>query len=105
MPPRMPAVTIAIAKKKGSNAVWVANAVLREAEELRGTIVPDDMELIVTRNYGLTANEKVNELVEALAVAMLIVVALLDAGLGLARGAHRGGRGAGGLRADAWRST
>ena len=77
-----PAVTIAIAKKKGSNAVWVANAVLREAEKLRGTIVPDNMELIVTRNYGLTANEKVNELVEALAVAIVIVVALLTLGLG-----------------------
>ena len=77
-----PAVTIAIAKKKGSNAVWVANAVLREAEKLRETIVPDNMELVVTRNYGLTANEKVNELVEALAVAILIVVALLTLGLG-----------------------
>ena len=77
-----PAVTIAIAKKKGSNAVWVANAVLHEAEELRKTIVPDNMELVVTRNYGLTANEKVNELVEGLAVAVLIVVALLTLGLG-----------------------
>jgi len=76
------AVTIALAKKKGSNAVWVADAVLREAEELRRTIVPDNMELVVTRNYGLTADEKVNELVEALAVAVLIVVALLTLGLG-----------------------
>ena len=76
------AVTIAIAKKKGSNAVWVANAVLREAEELRAAIVPADMELVITRNYGLTANEKVNELVEGLAVAVLIVVALLTLGLG-----------------------
>jgi multidrug efflux pump subunit AcrB len=77
-----PAVTIAIAKKKGSNAVWVANAVLHEAERLRSSIVPDNMELVVTRNYGLTANEKVNELVEGLAVAILIVVALLTLGLG-----------------------
>lgn len=77
-----PAVTIAIAKKKGSNAVWVAGAVLREAERLRSTIVPGDMELVLTRNYGLTANEKVNELVEGLAVAVLIVVALLTFGLG-----------------------
>ncbi len=76
------AVTIAIAKKKGSNAVWVANAVLRQAEELRSTIVPEDMELVLTRNYGLTADEKVNELVEGLAVAILIVVALLTLGLG-----------------------
>lgn len=77
-----PAVTIAIAKKKGANAVWVANAVLREADQLRRAIVPDDLELVITRNYGLTANEKVNELVEGLAVAVLIVVALLTLGLG-----------------------
>ncbi len=77
-----PAVTIAVAKKKGSNAVWVANDVLRQAEQLRKTIIPDNMDLVVTRNYGLSANEKVNELVESLAVAVLIVVALLSLGLG-----------------------
>jgi multidrug efflux pump subunit AcrB len=77
-----PAVTIAVAKKKGSNAVWVADAVLRQAEALERTIVPGDIELIVTRNYGLTANEKVNGLLEGLAVAILIVVALLTIGLG-----------------------
>jgi multidrug efflux pump subunit AcrB len=76
------AVTIAIAKKKGSNAVWVANDVLHRAEEFREKIVPGNMELVVTRNYGLTANEKVNELVEGLAVAVVIVVALLTLGLG-----------------------
>lgn len=81
-PDSRPAVTIAIAKKKGTNAVWVAHAVLREAEQLRAAIVPDNMELVVTRNYGLTANEKVNELVEGLAVAVVIVVALLTLGLG-----------------------
>lgn len=80
------AVTIAVAKKKGSNAVWVANAVLREAEQLQRVLLPSDMELIVTRNYGLTANEKVNELVEGLAVAILIVVALLTLGLGWRQG-------------------
>ncbi len=77
-----PAVTIAVAKKKGANAVWVASAVLRQAEELQRTLVPTDMQLIVTRNYGLTADEKVNELVEGLVVAILIVVALLTLGLG-----------------------
>ncbi|MCU0982455.1 MAG: efflux RND transporter permease subunit, partial [Pirellulaceae bacterium] len=82
VPAAQTAVTIAIAKKKGSNAVWVANAVLREAEQLRGSIVPADMELVITRNYGLTADDKVNELVEGLAVAVLIVVALLTLGLG-----------------------
>jgi multidrug efflux pump subunit AcrB len=77
-----PAVTIAVAKKKGANAVWVADAVLRQAEELQTKIVPSDVEMIVTRNYGLTANDKVNGLLEGLAVAILIVVALLTIGLG-----------------------
>ncbi len=76
------AVTIAIAKKKGTNAVVVAQQVLRQAEELKNSLAPDDMELVITRNYGLTADEKVNELVEGLAVAILIVVALLTIGLG-----------------------
>lgn len=76
------AVTIAIAKKKGTNAVWVADAVLREAQRLQATVVPQDMELIVTRNSGLTADEKVNELVEGLVVAVAIVVALLTLCLG-----------------------
>ncbi|MFA6293453.1 MAG: efflux RND transporter permease subunit [Victivallales bacterium] len=77
-----PAVTIAIAKKKGANAVWVANAVLKKADHLKDSIVPQDMELVVTRNYGLTADEKVNELVWGLAIAILIIVVLLTFGLG-----------------------
>jgi multidrug efflux pump subunit AcrB len=77
-----PAVTIAVAKKKGTNAVWVADAVLRQAEQLQSNIVPSNIEMIVTRNYGLTANDKVNGLLEGLAVAVLIVVALLTVGLG-----------------------
>ncbi len=80
--PSAPAVTMAIAKKKGTNAVWVAQEVLGAARELQRTIVPEDMELVLTRNYGLTADEKVNELVEALAVAIFIVIALLTLGLG-----------------------
>ena len=77
-----PAVTIAVAKKKGTNAVRVAKAVLRQAQTLRDTIVPDNMQLVVTRNSGFTADEKVNELVEGLAVAIVIVVGLLTLGLG-----------------------
>ncbi len=77
-----PAVTIAVAKKKGTNAVRVSREVIRQARELRDTIIPDDMELVITRNYGLTADDKVNELVEALGVAVFIVIALLTLGLG-----------------------
>jgi multidrug efflux pump subunit AcrB len=77
-----PAVTIALAKKKGSNAVRVAHRLLAAAETLRKEIVPDGVDVVVTRNYGLTADEKVNELVEALLVAVVIVVGLLVLALG-----------------------
>ena len=77
-----PAVTIAVAKKKGSNAVSVANEVIREAGQLKKSVVPDNMDMVITRNYGLTADEKVNDLVEGLAVAIFIVIALLTLGLG-----------------------
>lgn len=77
-----PAVTLALAKKKGTNAVWVARDVLDVAAQLRRDVIPTDLELVITRNYGLTADEKVNELVEALAIAVFIVIALLTLGLG-----------------------
>jgi preprotein translocase subunit SecF len=78
-----PAVTVALAKKKGTNAVALAETVLRHAEQLRREkVIPDNIELVVTRNYGLTADDKVNELIEALGVAILIVLALLTLALG-----------------------
>lgn len=77
-----PAVTIALAKKKGSNAVRVADRLLEAAAALRDEIVPDGVDVVVTRNYGLTADEKVDELVEALLVAVVIVVGLLVLTLG-----------------------
>jgi len=77
-----PAVTIAIAKQKGTNAVAVAKTVLVAADGLRQEVVPGDVDMVVTRNSGLTADGKVNELVEALWVAILIVVALLTLSLG-----------------------
>lgn len=78
----VPAITLALAKKRGANAVTVAQRVLEAAEELRAEVIPDELHLVVTRNYGLTANEKVNELVEALVVAIVIVIALLTLSLG-----------------------
>lgn len=80
--PANPSVTIAIAKRKGTNAVWVARDLLKSVESLRESVVPADMQLIVTRNMGVTANHKVNELLEALWVAVLIVIALLAMALG-----------------------
>jgi multidrug efflux pump subunit AcrB len=77
-----PAVTIAIAKQRGTNAVAVSRTVLRAAADLRREVVPADIEMVITRNSGLTADDKVNELSEALWVAILIVVALLTLSLG-----------------------
>jgi multidrug efflux pump subunit AcrB len=77
-----PAVTIAISKKKGTNAVRVAESVLDVSKNLERELVPSGMSLFVTRNYGHTANEKVNDLVEALAVGIAIVIILLAFGLG-----------------------
>lgn len=77
-----PAVTLAIAKKQGTNAVHVAEAVVKEAERLKAQVIPDGLDLVVTRNSGFIADEKVSELVEGLWVAILIVVALLTIGLG-----------------------
>jgi len=75
-------VTIAIAKRKGSNAVGVAEAVLATAESLRGTLVPDDVLMTVTRNYGETADHKVNELVKHLGIAVVTIIVLLALTLG-----------------------
>lgn len=77
-----PAVTLAIAKKRGSNAVRVAENALAAAERLKHEIVPAGVEMVITRNAGLTADEKVNELVEALGVAILIILLLLTLSMG-----------------------
>jgi len=77
-----PAVTLGIAKKKGTNAVNVANNVLSKLDELKKTIIPSDVNIEVTRNYGATAQQKVNELLSSLLFAIITVVALLAFVLG-----------------------
>lgn len=77
-----PTVTIAISKQKGANAVRVAQSVIDRATELKHEILPADVDVVITRNNGLTADHKVNELVEALGVAIIIVILLLTVGLG-----------------------
>jgi multidrug efflux pump subunit AcrB len=81
-PIAQPAVTLAIAKQKGSNNVRVAEDILSRMRELRNELVPEDVSIAITRNYGVTANAKVNELVEGLAVGIVVVIALLTMGLG-----------------------
>ena len=80
------AVTIAVAKKKGANAVWVSRAIQDELKRLAPILLPEGVEHRITRDYGATANQKVNELVEALAVAIVIVVALLALVMGWREG-------------------
>jgi multidrug efflux pump subunit AcrB len=72
-----PAVTLAVAKKKGSNAVRVAEQAERTLRELRGPLIPDEVEVRVTRNYGETANDKVNSLVHGLLEAVITVIGLI----------------------------
>jgi multidrug efflux pump subunit AcrB len=77
-----PAVTIAVSKKPGENAVDVAQRVIRSAEAMQGTVVPEGVELRVTRNYGTTAAGKASKLIQKLIFATLSVVALVFATLG-----------------------
>ncbi|NPB05225.1 MAG: efflux RND transporter permease subunit [Aquificae bacterium] len=78
----LPAVTIAVAKKKGTNAVDVAEEVIRTVEHLKGNIIPSDLNVTVTRNYGETAKEKFNELIKHLFIATFSVVLLIAVALG-----------------------
>ncbi|HLF92626.1 MAG TPA: efflux RND transporter permease subunit, partial [Planctomycetota bacterium] len=77
-----PSVTIAVAKRKGSNAVRVSEEVLKAVEELRGRVIPDDVLVAVTRDFGTTADHKVNELVKHLLVAIATIIVLLAIALG-----------------------
>ena len=77
-----PAVTMAVAKKPGTNAVDVANAVIARFEQLRGTLVPDGMHATITRNYGATADDKAKTLIKKLIFATLSVIVLVGLALG-----------------------
>ncbi|WP_223477069.1 efflux RND transporter permease subunit [Oricola indica] len=74
---RTPAVTLAVAKRAGANAVVVAEEILHKAEELEGHLIPDGIEVQVTRDYGETANEKANELLFHLGLATVSIIALV----------------------------
>ncbi len=76
------AVTIAVAKKKGSNAVIIAHAVERKLKEMEKDIIPEGIHFQITRNYGETATEKANELIEHLLIATFSVVLLIAVTLG-----------------------
>jgi multidrug efflux pump subunit AcrB len=77
-----PAVTIAVAKRKGTNAIRIAERVLAKVESLKGRIIPSDVEVTVTRHYGHTAAEKSNELLLHMAIAVVGVTVLIALVLG-----------------------
>jgi multidrug efflux pump subunit AcrB len=77
-----PAVTIAVTKKAGENAVEVAEALIARVGELKNAVIPSGVEVTVTRNYGETANDKAMKLIQKLVFATLSVVALVFVTLG-----------------------
>ena len=77
-----PAVTIAIAKQNGTNAITIANSVMQRLDELRGTYIPAGVHVTVTRNYGHSADEKAMGLIEKLIEATVSVVLLVALAMG-----------------------
>ncbi|MCF6288301.1 MAG: efflux RND transporter permease subunit [Proteobacteria bacterium] len=77
-----PAVTLAIGKKPGSNAVNIADTVIKVTQQLKATHIPADVHVEITRNYGKTADDKAKKLMTKLAFATLSVVLLIMIFLG-----------------------
>ncbi|MFC3069395.1 efflux RND transporter permease subunit [Phenylobacterium soli] len=77
-----PAVSLAIAKRAGANAVVVSKSILQRVEQLKGSLIPDSLEVNITRNYGETANEKANELLMHLGLATVSIVILIGFAIG-----------------------
>jgi multidrug efflux pump subunit AcrB len=82
-----PAVTVSFAKRKGANATWVAEDLLRRVELLKGKVIPSDISVTVTRNYGETANDKNNELLFHMFLAAISVTLLISVFMGWRAGA------------------
>jgi len=80
--PEYPAVTITLAKRKGTNASIIAENVLQKVADLRGYMLPRDLNITVTRNYGETAKDKSDELLKHLLIATLSVTLLIALALG-----------------------
>ncbi len=78
----LPAVTLQLSKQPGVNAADVANATLKRIDDLKGTVIPEGVEVTVTRNYGETATEKAQKLIGKLAFATAFVVLLVFFALG-----------------------
>jgi multidrug efflux pump subunit AcrB len=79
---RFPAVTLTVAKKPGSNAVTVADEIIKRVEQLRGIFIPDGIEVTVSRNYGETADAKARKLIQKLIFATTSVIVLVWLAMG-----------------------
>jgi multidrug efflux pump subunit AcrB len=82
-----PAVTVSVAKRTGANATWVAEDLLKRVESLKGTLIPADIKVTVTRDYGETAREKNNELLFHMFLAAISVTILIALFMGWRAGA------------------
>ncbi len=78
----LPAVTLTVAKRKGTNAIQVADRVLKKIDLVKGVMIPNDVAVTVTRNYGETAEEKSNELLFHMLIAIVSVSVLIMVTLG-----------------------
>ena len=79
---RVPAVSVAFAKRAGANAVVVAEQLLARLQSVQGRLIPADVKVTVTRDYGETANDKANELLFHLALATVSIVVLIAFAIG-----------------------
>jgi len=82
-----PAVTISVAKRKGANATWVADDLIKRVAFMKGKVIPSDVQVSVTRNYGETAREKNNELLFHMFLAAFSVTILIALFMGWRAGA------------------
>ncbi|MBL4756192.1 MAG: efflux RND transporter permease subunit, partial [Rhizobiales bacterium] len=78
----LPAVSIAVAKRPGTNAVVISEQILHRLEQVRGEIFPEDVDMTITRNYGESANEKANELLFHLGLATISIIILVAFAIG-----------------------
>ncbi|WP_313258974.1 efflux RND transporter permease subunit [Sphingobacterium sp.] len=81
-PSEYPAVTLSIAKVQGADAMQISEQILQRVEKLQDNLIPKDVKVEVTRNYGETASHKVNELLFHLGVAIVAVTALVMLAMG-----------------------
>ncbi len=83
IPDMTPAVTIAVAKKPGTNAVEIADRVINRFDQLQGTFIPEGVKVTITRNYGETADHKASKLITKLIFATAVVIVLVAIAIGL----------------------